>query len=415
MTDYQASLKRLTDKADELLRGEAPAGTLQVSVSEGRTKWFSLRFQALALAGDLRGCAELDAEIAPSIEDTPAKADLWLLRACIAVKLHRLKDAQRFLRTDPLLPRATMAQLLQADIHLQHGQYALAKESVQQVVKDDPTWDGLARLAHVHTLLGDIKAADELYEAAEDELTAKQMQQFAWLELQRGFMFFERGDYARTATHYQRADAAYSGYWLTGQRIAELIGARGEFAPALKLYQRLYDETPRPEWAHAMGDLLALSGDAKQAHAWRLKALEGYHESADRGEVHYLHLLVDLCCELPGMTADAVKRAKMDVEGRSNHATEGDLAWALYRNGEAAVAREHLERALTFGAESSRLYLQAACIYAALNETELSVANMRCARVLNPSPARAKFRIPMAQLKCARVDLSPAKSLTPTL
>ena len=44
--------------------------------------------------------------------------------------------------------------------------------------------------------------------------TAKQMRAYAWLEMQRGRMSFQRGRQDRALASYERANAAYSGYWL---------------------------------------------------------------------------------------------------------------------------------------------------------------------------------------------------------
>jgi tetratricopeptide (TPR) repeat protein len=78
--------------------------------------------------------------------------------------------------------------------------------------------------------MGDPAGADELYEEAQDDLTAKEMRAFAWLEVQRGFLDFARGRYRQARSHYDRADAAYPGYWLVDEHVAELLAAQDRYA-----------------------------------------------------------------------------------------------------------------------------------------------------------------------------------------
>jgi tetratricopeptide (TPR) repeat protein len=238
--------------------------------------------------------------------------------------------------------------------------------------------------------MGDLTTADNLYAQAEDELTAKQMQSYAWLELQRGALHFHRGDHTSARRHYNRADASYSGYWLTTERIAELDGAQGHFAESITAYQRLHDFAQRPEWTHALADLHALSGDLLSASLWQQLAYAQYRDSIASGEVHYLHYLVDLCCELAGHAQEAIDYARQDLALRQNYMTQADLAWALYRNGNLSEAATLIETALASNAVSSRLYFQAACIYSATGHTEHSNRYTLLLKQTNPLPARAR-------------------------
>ena len=116
----------------------------------------------------------------------------------------------------------------------------------------DPLSDGAALSASDRTASGDealtqvtppdvldLLSTDRLYREAEDELTAKEMRSYAWLEVQRGFLAFSRGGYPEARSHYDIAEAAYPGYWLVGEYQAELLGAEGRHAEAIELFGRL--------------------------------------------------------------------------------------------------------------------------------------------------------------------------------
>ncbi|WP_213804731.1 hypothetical protein [Granulicella sp. dw_53] len=391
MTAYQADLQRIEGEIDELVRAEGAAAAALSPGSERETRLLYRRFQRASLMGDLTGLKVLDEVIDGAIGSASRHADLWLLKAYIALKLHRFADAELCLGMDASLRTCTQGRLVHSDVLLQAGRYDEARAEIQLALAEETTWDGLARLAHLTYAMGDVDEADRLYVSAEDELTAKQMYSFAWLELQRGSMNFQRGRHQQALIHYERAERAYPGYWLVAERMAELAGTQGRFAEAIAGYTRLYEASPRPEWEHALGDLYSLSGEHASALPWKTRALEHYLESASRGEVHYYHLLVDLCCELAGRGEEAVEWARKDIALRSNYATEGDLAWALYRVGEVTQALDWISKALASGAVSARLYLQAACIYGAAGMSDLSTRHMRLSIETNPAPAKAKM------------------------
>ncbi|WP_128915362.1 tetratricopeptide repeat protein [Granulicella sibirica] len=279
--------------------------------------------------------------------------------------------------------------MIQADLDVQAGDYSYAREHIVRALEQDVTWDALARLAYLEGLLGDVDEADRLYLLAQDELTAKEMHAYAWVEVQRGVLDFQRGRYTAAESHYRRASKAYSGYWLVEERIAEVDGARGAFDEAAGAYARLHESQTRPEWAHAMGDLYSLRADLSSAHGWKLMAHAGYRVSIEDGGVHYLHALVDLCCEMPGQAEEAVRWAGMDEALRSNYQTRGNLAWSLYRSGCLPEAEQWIEKALDSPAVCGRLYLQAACIFAAAGRVDASQRYFQLARTFNAVPAKA--------------------------
>jgi tetratricopeptide (TPR) repeat protein len=408
MTNYQADLKRIEDDIHAILRAHANATADLTPDSASPSRLYFRHFQLASLTGDLTLLPALDAALDTAIPSSPQPADLWLIKAHIALRRHRFTAAEAALHADPSFTHSPNALLLYSDIDLQLGHYSAARTLIESVIARDATWDAIARLAYLNGVMGELTTADDLYAQAEDELTAKQMQTYAWLELQRGALHFQRGDHTTARRHYNRADTAYTGYWLTAERIAELDGAQGNFAAAITSYQHLHAASPRPEWKHALADLHALSGDLPSAHLWQQLAHAQYRGSVLAGEVYHLHYLVDLCCELPGHAHEAVSWAREDLALRDNFMTQGDLAWALYRSASAShfnntptleEAVALIDRALASGAISSRLYFQAACIYAATGHTDRSTQCTRALKQTNPHPARATVSAPQIRIQ----------------
>ena len=274
--------------------------------------------------------------------------------------------------------------MLQADVDFQTGRYAEARQSYESVVEETGAWDGLARLAHLELKLGDDRAADALYAAAADELTAKELRSYAWIELQRGVVHLSRGRLEEAERHYARAAAAYSGDWRVDEHLGELRAAQGRFEEALLLYESVVARVPRPELRQALGDLYVCAGAPDEARQWHDLALAGYLESVERGGVHYYHHLVDFYADVRLDGAEAVRWARRDLELRPNFATWAALAWASYRAGRLDDAAEAADASLASGAKDAHLLSIAGTIYLAAGRPRRGQQLLEEADELNP-------------------------------
>jgi len=236
--------------------------------------------------------------------------------------------------------------------------------------------------------MGDALAADRLFEEAENQLTAKELRSFAWLEVQRGILDFQHGRFEAARSHYRRADLAYPGYWLVEEHIGELLGARGSYEEAAAVFEPIVLAVRRPELEQAIGELYELAGRPEPAAYWKQRALTAYLQSVRRGKVHYFHHLVDFYTDATIDGAEAVKWAHKDLQLRENFATEGALAWAFYRDGQFGEAVRWIDRTLASGVVDARLYFRAGEIYVAAGDEIKGRSHLERAIHLNPSVDR---------------------------
>src|SRR5438105_4957612 len=143
------------------------------------------------------------------------------------------------------------------------------------------------------------------------------MRSYAWLEVQRGFLAFSRGGYPEARSHYDIAEAAYPGYWLVGEYQAELLGAESRHAEAIELFGRLGAANHRPDLQQAIAELYEIAEQPEAARYWQGRALAGYLQSAQRGEVHYYHHLTDYYADVVNDGAAAVTWAREDLQMRA--------------------------------------------------------------------------------------------------
>ena len=379
-TDYQSELTRIEKDIAEL----RDSALIPPTDTEKATKYVHSLYQRAVLSGNLAELEAAEPVIDQAIGLIRHPGDLYFLKANLAFKLHRLADVRRNLAADPALLKSAEGRAVLADLDFQEGRYDAARKGYENLIENNRTWDNLSRLAHFEFKMGESAVADRLYAEAEDELTAKEMRSYSWVELQRGLLDLAHGRHDEAGAHYERADRAYSGHWLVGEHKAELLGALGRFDEAARLYEDIVERVPKPELHQALGELLTRMGKPEPARAWLEKAHAAYLGAAQRGGVHYYHHLVDFYADVRKDGAEAVKWARKDIELRENFSSQAALAWAFYRNGQFAEALDRMNQALSSGAKSAHLFSQAAAIHRAAGLNEEADRYARMATQINP-------------------------------
>lgn len=342
-------------------------------------------FLKSSLTGSLRDMKKGEGAFDKALAGHPGLPELYLLHAAFNLKLHRLEAAKNDLERLSFMDEDPRVRVLKADIAVQEGNYRAAVTSYQSIIESNRNWDNLSRLAYLRAKFGDFDGTDRLYREAEEEQSAKDMRPYAWVELQRGYLALSLGRYEAAWDHYQQADRAYSGYWLTREYMAEWLGAQRNFDAAAALYKQIIACVRRPELYHALGDLYLFMGKPQLAQPWHDKALAVYLDSARRGEVQYYHHLASFYADVRLDGAQALKWARKDIRLRRNVATRDALAWALFRDGQYPAAVDEIKKALSDNWQDAHLFFHAAMIHFAAGLTEEGKGYLQKAVKINPA------------------------------
>jgi tetratricopeptide (TPR) repeat protein len=360
-TDFEIELEQIDQRISDLTRS-AKAGSKDV---EKITRIVYALYHRASLTGSFADFEVTENSINNAILEIGPWPDLCLLKANLDFKFHRLAKVKQDLELAPSLVNCPSGRVLQADLDLQQGRYREARIGYEKAIEENRNWDNLARLAYFKGKLGDEAAAEQFYLEAENEITAKEMRSYAWVELQRGLLDFAHGRYEDTWAHYRRAEKAYSGYWLVDEHVAELLCAEGKLGEAVSLYRRVVARVPKPDLKQTIGEIYSSMGKSREAEPWYEEALVDYLQSAERGQVHYYHHLADFYSRVREETGEAVRWARKDLELRPNFATEAALAWALCRDDQIAEALDLIDRALSSGVHDAQIFYKAGMIYLA--------------------------------------------------
>ena len=292
----------------------------------------------------------------------PRWPDLALLRAGVALAVHRADLAQAALDAVPALADSAPGRVLAADLAAFAGDYGAARQGYLRAADEDPLWDTSARLAALAVATGRFDEAADRWAAAEDEITAKQMRAFAWVRVQRADLARALGDLDHADRWLDDAERAYPGWWYAAAHRAALDLAAGRAAYAVDGYRRVLAEVDRPEFREALGTALERTADHAGAARCQAAARDTYLRSAGRGEVHYLHHLAAHYADVAPDPEEAVAWAERDAGIRRSGATLSLLGWCLFRAGRVEEARAEIAEALALGAADPRLQARARVI-----------------------------------------------------
>ena len=378
--DYQSELAKIEREISQL-NGDS---SRQSGDGEQTLRWIYLLYLRASLTANPDHFRLAEAEIDKAIRTIGPSEELYLARANLNLKRHRLQAAKADLERLPDWAENPKIAVLKADIDLQDGKYEEARRACENLILHHRSWDNLARLAYLKAIIGDVSGAEALYTEAEEEITVKEMRSYAWIELQRGLLDLNHGRHEQALGHYLRADKAYSGHWLVEEYLAELLGAQRKYDEAVARFERVVSQAPRPELYQALGDLYLFMGKPDHAKPWHDKALEGYLESVREGEVLYFHHLAAFYADVREDGPEAVRWARKDLDLRRNFAAHDAMAWALYRNGQFAEARGQMNEALATGVKDARLFFHAAMIHLAAGQSDEGRRFLQLAAEINP-------------------------------
>lgn len=326
MTDYDADLLRMQKEID----------AAQIAGDPARVAVF--RYRRASLTADFAELRSAEQAIDDALA-VDGSSELLLLRANFNFKMHRLQRAKEDLAR---IPEDTATRTLAAQIAMQEGDYAGARAAYASIAGRNRTWDSLASLAYYDSVTGDPEAADRLYVEAEEEITAKQMRSYAWVEVQRGIIDLERRRYAAALAHYQRAEHAYSGYWMVEEHSAEVLDKLGRTAEAIALYRRIIEGTHNAEY---IGALAVIAGRTDAAAAAALNAeADALYDAQYRlyPEAAGGHLIRHLLARDDAPLPRLVALARQNVDMRPNGEARLLLAKAYWKANRPADAKREV-------------------------------------------------------------------------
>jgi tetratricopeptide (TPR) repeat protein len=269
------------------------------------------------------------------------------------------------------------------DAAIELGRYDEAFAAFDRMASIKPSGAAYARIAYARELQGDLDGALTAMRMAIEATSPQDPEGIAWAWSQLGTLQLQKGEVDQASTAYDRALFAFPRhpYALVGK--AKVAAAGGDVDGALVIYRQQLAQTPTPELAAQVGDLLHRRGDVEGAHAAWAQA-ERLEREGWRNESPQPAALARLLAERNLQPQEAVRLAQEAAQGRDDIFTNDALAWSLYRTGAFDQAWAASTRARRTGTRDRRILYHAAAIAAARGET--ATARTLAERALDGHP-----------------------------
>lgn len=292
------------------------------------------------------------------------------LRAMGAVLLsqHRFREAIAMAgRAQRIDPADAWNDGVIGDGHLELGEYDEAFAAFDRMMRKRPSAAAYARASYARELQGDLPGALTLMRMAADATSASDPEGQAWHYAQIGDLLYQRGDLAAARTEYARAAFTFPEHPFAAIGLAKVQAARQDYAGALAGYEALMARAPSPFLAARIGELQARLGrPAEAARAYALAA-DGWRHDTPEPTLLAAFLAshaLDAGAAAPDarLAAVALTAAEQAATMRRDIFTMDALAWARFKAGQLAEAREASAQARRTGTRDRVILYHAAAI-----------------------------------------------------
>ncbi len=298
---------------------------------------------------------------------TEHNAQTYSLLVSALLARHAFPEALRIARAAHAFDPESPSQLaMLGEIELELGAYDSAETHFQSVKYDGQSLSVGARIARWKELTGHSDAARQVLLACIRRLGGREdlpREQRAWFHYRLAELDLRTGRFAAADSAFQRGLAIFPDDYRILGGLAQLSLLRGEWRNAIEYgdratavqldptvlgivsdaYRQLGDSAAASQYAQAM-TTSALQQPGSIHRAWGLFALD-HGSAADR--------------------QDVLTRARADLRTRRDVYGFDLLAWALFKQGRTAQAREPMLRALSQHTEDPQLFEHASAIEAA--------------------------------------------------
>jgi tetratricopeptide (TPR) repeat protein len=343
----------------------------------------NLYLQRARETGDPGYYGKAEAVFAEALKRDPQNIEALIGNGSLALSRHQFKEAlalgQQAASINPTIPRIYGVI---ADAQTELGMYDDAIQTLQKMVDMRPDLSSYSRISYMRELHGDTTGALSAMQAAVDA-GGPAAENTQWVRVQLGNLYFNQGDLVEAEHEYQQALYQLPGYVYATAGVARVRVAQGKYDEAVALYKQVIAQIPLPEFVIALGETQEAAGrtaDAAKQYAL-VQAMQQLFKANG----------VDTDLELALFDADhgqdatgTLALARSAYERRPSVKGADTLAWALFKAGQTAEARQYSSQALRLGTQDALMLYHAGVIAQAQGDHVAARDYLKRALALNP-------------------------------
>ena len=302
----------------------------------------------------------------------------------LTLSLHEFRTALDWgLKAQALIPEKAYAYGVVGDAQVELGNYYDAVQSFQRMVDLRPDLGSYSRVSYARELYGDVPGAVEAMQQA-IRAGSPAAENTAWCRYQLGNLYFNSGQLDKAEQAYNEALMGYPDYLHAYAGLGQVRWAQGRTAEAINFYKQAVATVPLPQYLTALGDLYAISGDAKSAqeqydtvlYIFKVFEAGGVNVNIEKAAFLAEH---DIEIESAVAMAEDTAMSRQDVN------TLDTLAWAYYKAGRYEDAHMTMQRAMRLGTQNALFFYHMGMIQRALGDEAEAQASLEKAIGINPN------------------------------
>ena len=378
-----AAAQRPVDKTDQLIWDYQQRVKQNPADVQGYAVLGAAYLQKARDTGDPTFYGKAQAVIDEALRRDPQNVEALIGAGTLANARHQFREAlQLGEQARALNPNVPRVYGVIADAQTELGMYDEAVATLQTMIDMRPDLSSFSRISYARELHGDMDGAVEMMQAAV-QAGGPATENSAWVRVQLGNLFFNKGDLAAAERQYNGTLEILPDYVYAQAGLAHVRAAQGKNDEAISLYQQAIARMPLPEFVIGLGELYQASG--KPADAARqydlVRAMQQLFKSNG----------VDTDLELALFDADhgadagaTVALARAAYARRPSIKAADTLAWALFKAGKLPEARRYADEALRLKTQDATMLFHAGMIAQAQGDTAAARERLDAALALNP-------------------------------
>lgn len=333
-------------------------------------------------------------EIAP--DDMTAKK----LNATLLLAFHRFAQA-RDLATEMQQDNPTDAFIfgVLTDANAELGNYDASAAAVQKMVDLRPNSSSYARVAHIRSLNGEHKGAVEMYKLAARTADPQDREAQSWCLVQLANEYWKYGKFAESEKVYDEALSNFPNYHLAEIGKGRVLAAQNKMDEAIKYLFAVNERSPKADISTLLGDVYFRLGNAAESQKF-YQLGEELEAGAGEGEAKHMAML---WANRDHKLGEVLATMEREYIRQQDVYTEDAYAWALYKNGKFAEAKEMSKKAMRINANEPLFFFHAGMIEKALGNKKAAVQMLEKALKQNPA-------FDLVQAEAAKTALNELRS-----
>ncbi|MEZ5292408.1 MAG: tetratricopeptide repeat protein [Vicinamibacterales bacterium] len=330
---------------------------------------------------DPRYYVEADAMVQKALELQPNDFEALKVRTWALLGQHKFAAALELATAlNTRVPDDLMVYGMLTDANIELGRYDEAEASAQWMLDLRPgNIPAFTRTAYLRELFGDLEGALELMTGVMNRMPFQETEDRAWVLTQIGHLELLQGRHDAAEQALQQALALFPDYHYALGGLADVRTAQKRFREAADLQARRYARAPHPENLYELAEAEARAGRSEDAAA-SYRAFEKGALAESAGDDNANRELIAYYAGPGKKPAEALRIAEREIARRGDVYTRDAYAWALFKNGRTADARNEIAKVLDVGVRHPRVLEHAALIRAGAPKDTSTASETRSPR-----------------------------------